>query len=73
MLDSECSHLQNKITELQNKLMLSDHYKKRLKDDIQDIITPVDLEQKNLKLIVSSLSYLHTYYSYLFINIIDTC
>lgn len=37
--------------------MLSDHYKNRLKDDIQGIITPVDLEQKNFKLIVSFMRY----------------
>ncbi|KAL4107286.1 hypothetical protein QTP88_017654 [Uroleucon formosanum] len=52
-LDAECSHLQNKITELQNKLTLSDHYKNRLKIDIQDITTPVDLELKHSKLILN--------------------
>lgn len=52
-MDGECRHLQNKITELQNKLILSDHYKNRLKSDIQDITTPVNLEQRLSKLIVS--------------------
>jgi len=51
-LDAECRHLQNKITELQNKLSLSDHYKNRLKSDIQDITTPAELNLKNSKLIV---------------------
>ncbi|XP_022168561.1 golgin subfamily A member 4-like [Myzus persicae] len=52
-LDAECRHLQNKITELQNKLTLSDHYKNRLKIDIQDITTPADLELKHSKLILN--------------------
>ncbi|CAI6360394.1 unnamed protein product [Macrosiphum euphorbiae] len=52
-LDAECSHLQNKITELQNKLTLSDHYKNRLKIDIQDITIPADLELKHSKLILN--------------------
>lgn len=51
-LDAECSHLRNKITELQNKLTLSDHYKNRLKIDIQDITTPADLELKYSKTIL---------------------
>lgn len=52
MLDAEYSHLQNKITELQNKLTLSDHYKNRLKCDIQDITKPNEVELINSKLIV---------------------
>lgn len=52
MLDAEYSHLQNKITELQNKLALSDHYKNRLKCDIQDITKPNEVELINSKLIV---------------------
>lgn len=51
-MDAEYCHLQNKITELQNKLTLSDLYKNQLKSDIQDIVKPVDIELKNTKLIV---------------------
>ncbi|XP_015379166.1 PREDICTED: putative leucine-rich repeat-containing protein DDB_G0290503 isoform X1 [Diuraphis noxia] len=53
ILDAECGHLQNKITELQHKLTLSDHYKNRLMIDIQDITTPADLELKHSKLILN--------------------
>ncbi|VVC38032.1 Hypothetical protein CINCED_3A004058 [Cinara cedri] len=52
-LDAECCHLQNKITELQNKLTLSDHYKNRLKNDLQDIPITTDFELRNSKLIVN--------------------
>lgn len=57
--------MQNKITELQNKLTLSDHYKNRLKSDIQDITTPADLELKYSKLIVT-IYFIHVTYLFIY-------
>lgn len=64
-MSAECSHLQNKMTELQYKLSLSNHYKNRLKSDIEGITAPAVIEQGYLKLIVrehfSLVSYIDTY------------
>lgn len=40
------------MTELQNKLLLSDHYKNRLKSDIHNITMPANVELRNTKMIV---------------------
>lgn len=38
---------------MQNKLTLSDHYKNRLKSDIQDITAPAEINLRNSKIIVN--------------------